>query len=125
MGGYDLKKITGEIRIRFAKESEPFLALGERQAIQAQTNQVVYSDDERLICWLWNHKDSAATCIDENSEYVIFFIDSFDQGKVQAALELLAQHLEKIQCAPLEKGILNRDQARANLNLENVDAPGI
>src|SRR5579872_6265923 len=64
MGGYDLKKIAGGIKIRFAKEGESFLGLGERQPVQAKPNHVVYSDEERLICWLWNHKDAAATCID-------------------------------------------------------------
>ena len=77
-----LKKVSGDIKIRYAKEAEPFLALGEREKVSARSNQVVYADDQKIICWLWNHKDSAETCIDEKSECVLFFIDSFEHSKV-------------------------------------------
>jgi DNA/RNA-binding domain of Phe-tRNA-synthetase-like protein len=108
MGGYDLKKVSGDIKIRYAKEAEPFLALGEREKITARSNHIVYADDQRIICWLWNHKDSAETCIDENSECVLFFIDSFENVKLQSALNELEENLRKIQCVPLEKGILSK-----------------
>lgn len=107
MGGYDLKKISGNINIRYAKEGEPFLGLGEREKITAKSNQVVYADDQRIICWLWNHKDSGETCIDQTSSNVLFFVDSFEHSKVQFALKTLEENLEKIQCLPVEKGILN------------------
>lgn len=117
MGGYDLNKISGNIEIRYANDAEPFLGLGEREKIAAKPNHVVYADDERIICWLWNHKDSAKTSIDESSEYVIFFIDSFDHNRVQAALKLLAENLEKIQCFPRETGILNKENPQAHLKI--------
>ncbi len=115
MGGYDLTKVSGDIKIRYAKESEPFRSLGSKETIAAQTNHVVYADDKNVICWLWNHKDSAETCIGENSEHVLFFIDSFEHSKTQAALKLLAENLKKIHCIPLESGILNRTSPQAIL----------
>ncbi len=108
MGGYDLEKMYGDIRIRFGKEGESFLGLGERQKTDVRSNHVIYADDQRVICWLWNHKDSAETCIDENSQRVIFFIDAFHRDQVQAALQLLEENLKKIGCTPLESGILSR-----------------
>lgn len=108
MGGYDLDKVSGDIKIRYAKEGETFLSLGERERQETQPNQVVYSDDERLICWLWNHKDAAETCIDENSTRVIFFIDSFDRARTEAALKQLGDYLEKIGCTPQGGGMLNK-----------------
>lgn len=115
MGGYDLGKVSKEIRIRYAKEGETFLSLGEREKVETKPNHVVYADGERVICWLWNHKDSAETCIDEDSKAVIFFIDSFDRDRVQGALKQLADHLGKIDCAPLEMGILNRLSPQAKV----------
>lgn len=109
MGAYDLKKIANQITVRFAHEGESFHGLGERQAIQAKTHQVVYADDQRLICWLWNHKDSAATCLDENSECVVFFIDGFDETSVLSALDLLEKCLQTMGCVSLERGILNQN----------------
>lgn len=117
MGGYDLDKISGGIKIRYARESETFLGLGERQRVEVQTNQVVYSDDKRIICWLWNHKDSMETCIDENSSRVLFFVDSFDSGKAQVALSMLEENLQQINCIPIEKGVLNTASPQINLNI--------
>jgi DNA/RNA-binding domain of Phe-tRNA-synthetase-like protein len=118
MGAYDLNKVSGDIKIRYAKEGETFLSLGERKPITIQPNHVVYADDKRVICWLWNHKDSEETCIDEHSEHVVFFIDSFEPAKLQAALKQLRENLEKIQCTPLETGILNKASPCANLNVD-------
>ncbi len=117
MGGYDLKKVSGDIRIRYAKEAEPFWSLGEREKIAAKPNHVVYADDQKIICWLWNHKDSAESCIDDKSEYVLFFIDSFERSKVLSALNELEENLMKIQCFPLEKGILNKSSPQASLTM--------
>lgn len=108
MGGYDLKKVSGDIEIRFGKPGETFLGLGERQKINVGPHQVVYADDERILCWLWNHKDSAETCIDEATESVLFFIDSFDFDQVQNALKQLKENLKGINCTPLESGVLNQ-----------------
>lgn len=117
MGGYDLDKISGDIKIRYAKESEIFLGLGEKEKIEVQSNQVVYGDDARIMCWLWNHKDSKDTCIDENSIRVLFFIDSFDSNRAEIALSMLEEHLRKINCIPAEKGVLHQASPQANLNV--------
>ena len=119
MGGYDLSKISGDIKIRFAKEKEPFIGLGERMKIEAKSNHVVYTDNQQIICWLWNHKDAAETCIDENTKYVVFFIDSFDHNHAQSALNLLSEMLEKIQCTPIQSGILNKSSPSANLSVNS------
>lgn len=78
MGGYDLDKIQGEITLRYGRSGDKFLPLGQTEAIEVNDKQVIYSDsnDERVICWLWNHKDSESTCISENTQKAIFFIDS-------------------------------------------------
>lgn len=81
--------------------------------IQAKSHQVVYADEQRLICWLWNHKDAAETSIDENSEYVLFFIDGFDEASIKSALDLLDQHLQAMGCTSLDRGILSQSSPRA------------
>jgi DNA/RNA-binding domain of Phe-tRNA-synthetase-like protein len=110
MGGYDLAKISGDIKIRYAKEGESFQGIGEKVKIEAQSHHVVYADNQRLICWLWNHKDAQETCIDGDTKQVIFFIDSVNTTKpnaVQEALTQLSGNLEKIESVPISYGILN------------------
>lgn len=116
MGGYDLNKINGDIKIRYAEEGEIFLGLGERETIKTASNHVVYADNQRIICWLWNHKDSKETCIDDYSKSVVFFIDAFEHNSVHAALLQLAENLKQIQCIPLEMGILNSCLPSVSMN---------
>ncbi len=52
----------------------------------------------------------------ENTEYVLFFIDSAKKdGSVQAALDQLAENLLKIQAIPLESGILSKASPQATI----------
>lgn len=121
MGGYDLNKVAGDITIRYAKEGETFQGLGIKLPIETKPQHIVYADDKRLICWLWNHKDAEETSIDENTEYVIFFIDSAKKvSSVQAALDQLAENLIKIQAVPLQSGILSRAAPKAAINVPNL-----
>lgn len=115
MGGYDIRKISGDIHFRFGKTNETFRGLGERESVAVHPDHVVYADEQRVICWLWNHKDSAETCIDESTESVLFFIDSFDLDRVQSALEFLRDSLEKTGCTLLESGILNQTHSQVEL----------
>lgn len=115
MGGYDVSKISGNIEIRYAKEREAFQGIGERLKIEAKSHHIVYADEERVMCWLWNHKDSCETCIDEQTNQVIFFIDSVqprESDELISALELLRLNLEAIKCEPLTSGILNSQVPR-------------
>lgn len=116
MGGYDLRKVTGDITIRYAKEGEIFRGLGEKEDISTMPNHVVYADAARVLCWLWNHKDSRETCIEENTTRVVFFIDSILEGKgAQLAVKQLIEDLKKIQGVPLDYGILNRTSPQVYL----------
>lgn len=119
MGGYDLQKIAGDIAIRYAKENEPFTSIGERESIQAKKHQVVYADDDRIICYLWNYKDAVATCISEETKEVIFFVDSVEAqpNRVLSALKLLSHHLSQIGAQIMEHGILNSTIPHASLNI--------
>lgn len=117
MGGYDLNKISGDMVIRYAKDGEVFRALGVREKVITKSREVVYADDKRVMCWLWNHKDCAETCIDEASEYVIFFIDAFEESVVEDALKQLSENLEKINSTPLQMGVLNKSVAKVEIKI--------
>lgn len=111
MGGYDLSKVSGDITIRFGHEQDRFLGLGEREPSRVKSDHVVYADANKVLCWLWNYKDSAETCIDMNTKEVVFFIDSAQESthqSLQKALQALMANLEKINCSPVVHGILNR-----------------
>lgn len=123
MGAYDLSKISGDIKIRYAYEGESFHGIGERSKIEAKSHHIVYADDQKVTCWLWNHKDASETAIDENTGQVIFFVDSVNSqpsNAVQEALKLLSMNLEKIGCFPIASGIIDKNSAHATVQIERV-----
>lgn len=120
MGGYDLDKIAGNITLRYAKEGETFQGIGERTKIITEPHHIVYADNQRTICWLWNHKDSEETCIAETTKQVIFFIDSSGVAKshhMQTALQNLSEKLVQIGGVPKMSGFLNQHSPSIILTL--------
>jgi DNA/RNA-binding domain of Phe-tRNA-synthetase-like protein/ankyrin repeat protein len=113
MGGYDISKLHGDIQLRFGSEGETFMPLGASEPVAVQNQHVIYSDDDRVICWLWNYKDSQDTCIDENTKYAVFFVDSAfdtpDHWSVKDAIEFMKEQLPKIGCLPILDGVLSGD----------------
>ncbi len=96
MGGYDLEKIQGDIAVRLTTQGDEFIAIGEHQPMSCDAGVVVYSDDEGVICWAWNHRDASRTSLDAETRKAIFFADSASHdGRDRAALaiDLLANAL--------------------------------
>lgn len=75
MGGYDITKITGDISLGFGSADDRFRGLGCVEYQRVEPQHIVYRDNSQVICWLWNHKDAADTCIDANTRRAIFFVD--------------------------------------------------
>lgn len=118
MGGYDLSKVCGDITIRFGQEGDNFLGLGRREPVAVESNHVIYADDVKVLCWLWNYQDSSESCIDGNTKEVIFFIDSIQQSNHQSlkkAIQELMNNLQKINGIPTKHGILNLNSPQAIL----------
>lgn len=118
MGGYDLGKVCGDITIRYGQEGDSFLGLGRREPVEVESNHVIYADEVKVLCWLWNYQDSSETCIDGNTKEVVFFIDSVQRSTHQSlkkAIQELMNNLEKINCISINHGILNLNSPQAIL----------
>lgn len=108
MGGYDVGKLSGDITIRYAADDEPFTAIGDKSAIETTKNHIVYADEQKVLCWLWNHKDSCHSCIDEKTKEVLFFIDSLLPNQIEKSLLLTSELLQKAHCNIVDSGMLNK-----------------
>lgn len=118
MGAYDLEKTRGDICIRPAKGGEEFMAIGEKQAIHSEAGVVVYADSEGIICWGWNHRDSARTCLGLDTRRAIFFADSsdaFTRGAAMEAINTLTNALASSGCVKLAAFALDRERFETEL----------
>lgn len=110
MGAYDAGRIAGDLALRYGKEGEVFLPLGSGNDVTVQGSQVVYADEEKVCCWLWNHRDSRECAVTGETGQAFFFVDAAaeqDGPDVEKALPMLSENLERIGCRVLTGGILD------------------
>lgn len=112
MGALDASRIEGTITLRFGHEGETFLGLGRDSKLETvTTDHIVYADDEKVLTWLWNHRDAKSACVPDDSEgkpvHILLFADQaegFDgdlavearPGDAKAAILKAAEKMTKI-----------------------------
>ncbi|MBU1197279.1 hypothetical protein KJ765_02080 [Candidatus Micrarchaeota archaeon] len=87
VGGQDASRLSGNVRLRFAKEGEPFTALGgEHQTVHG--GEVVYADDKTVLCRKWNYRDCEPAKISNRTNSFVLFVDGgegISRDRVEAA----------------------------------------
>jgi DNA/RNA-binding domain of Phe-tRNA-synthetase-like protein len=112
MGAYDLQKIQGDIYLRYGQNDDIFIPLGSQETIPVCENHVVYADEEKVLCWLWNHKDSRYSAITPDTKKAIFFVDAAFHPQIHSvedAVKSLSHHLTQIGCKEWVSGVLNAE----------------
>ncbi len=118
MGGYDLAKIQGGIRIRFAKEGEQFTPLGPGEKETTNEGEVVYSDDLRVLTRKWNYRDCDECKIDGNTKRFVLFAEGaeeIEKSAVEEATAFLKNGLEKYAGATCKSAVCGAASAEAEL----------
>lgn len=120
MGAHDITKIKGTLTLRFGREGEKFYPLGAGESvIEVDPRNVVYADDEKICCWLWNYRDTREASVSENTKRAVFLIDSAFETEwksIEQGLETLASELGKIGCNVIKKGVVDSVTPRAELD---------
>lgn len=75
MGGFDLDRVQGTIRLRFSDGGESFMPLGASESEETYPGEVVYADDARILTRRWNCRDCDETKITEGTRAFIMFVD--------------------------------------------------
>lgn len=120
MGAYDLEKTHGDICVRPARGGEEFTAIGEKQAAQSEAGVIVYADIEGIICWGWNHRDSARTCLGLDTRRAIFFADSsatVTRTAAKDAINTLTVALASSGCVKLSSFALDRERCETEFSI--------
>lgn len=96
LGGYDLRRLPGPaVTLRLARpEEDVFQPLGGRPEDMPLTEGVaVYACGSEVICWAFNHRDSARTCLEAGTDEAVFFSEAVapeQHAGLEAALHDLA-----------------------------------
>ncbi|HTV99358.1 MAG TPA: phenylalanine--tRNA ligase beta subunit-related protein [Streptosporangiaceae bacterium] len=87
-GAFDLSQVRGDITIGFADGSEEFTPLGEPGAVEhPHPGEVIYADAAGVLTRHWNHRDADRTKVTEDSEQIVFLLETVDAGAFGARLD--------------------------------------
>lgn len=101
VGGEDLDKIQGEMRLVRATGEEAFVttAGGEETVEHPEAGEVVWCDEAGVTCRRWNWRQGPRTRIDDDTVNAVFLLESLTpmtREELVAAGDELAESLEKL-----------------------------
>ncbi|QHI73576.1 B3/B4 domain-containing protein [Aminipila terrae] len=97
-GGEDIDTFVGDMILTKADGTELFLALGDEEYENALPGEVVYKDEEGVVCRCWNWRDGQRTMLTEDTVNAFLIIESVDPDRsqdVRKATEELADLTKK------------------------------
>ncbi len=80
-GSEDLDKISGDVRLTFARGDEPFTEIGGEYQIFPDPNELIYRDDIGCLCRNWNWREADRTKITEETKNAIIVIENIMSHK--------------------------------------------
>lgn len=101
MGGYDLARLPGtDIELRLARPgTDRFEPLGGEREMALGDAVAVYAVGDTVICWAYNCRDSADTCLTAETDRAVFVGEAVtprQHGPIRAALAELAHRLAEV-----------------------------
>lgn len=73
IGAFDLDKLKGELKLRFAELGEKFLGIGFEHELELKGNELVVADSEKIIA-IYPYRDAEHTKVTEHTKniYLLF-----------------------------------------------------
>jgi DNA/RNA-binding domain of Phe-tRNA-synthetase-like protein len=114
VGGEDLDRIEGDVRLAIAGEDEPPVRLlGEPEERAPRPGEVIYKDDLGAICRRWNWKEADRTKLTPDTRNAFLVIEGLPpvgREKVAEAAEALAG-LVRTHCGgEVRTALVDRDE---------------
>ncbi len=118
VGGDDLAKVEGDIRLKFARGDEPFIPLNSREEQTAKHGEVVYMDSREVLCRRWNWRECDKTKMTEATQAVILVSEGlppFSQEEIHEIADDLSGLVRKYCGGETKTAVLN--QARREFGI--------
>ena len=99
IGGYDLDNISGDIELRISDGREEFVPLGGKDTSMTKPNEIIYSDEQRVLTRRWNYRDCDHTKITTQSKNIALFSEAptneIPTSHLTASIEKLSEYLNR------------------------------
>ncbi len=117
VGGEDLDRVSGDIYLTFAAESEPpVLLLGDREAHSPHPGEVIYKDSISAICRRWNWREADRTKLTPETRNCILVLEGLPPvtaAEIQRAAGELASLVKENCGGTYDTFLLNADNPKA------------
>jgi DNA/RNA-binding domain of Phe-tRNA-synthetase-like protein len=93
MGAYGRSRLPEpSVVLRFPRPEDRFRPLGGRPEDMPLLPEVaVYASGSEVICWAFNHRDSASTCLEEGTDEALFLSEAVEGVQHPALEQALAE----------------------------------
>lgn len=90
LGADDLDKTSGDLAFRYARAGDSFLDMGAAEGDDPndppKEGEVVYADDNHVLCRRWNWRQDARTAVGPQTRRAIVTVQANGWGDVEAAV---------------------------------------
>ena len=100
LGADDFDLLTGDVSFRFSRPSDTFVDMGAADGggdDPPKPGEVVYADDDHVLCRRWNWRQDARSVVTPTTRRVLATVQSHGWGDVEAA----AEDLMRLACDEL------------------------
>jgi DNA/RNA-binding domain of Phe-tRNA-synthetase-like protein len=118
VGGEDLARVAGDIRLTRAHGDELFVPLGAETPETPPPGSVIYRDDESVICACWNWREAERTMLTETTTDAVLVIESIpplDPGAAKVAIDDLAALVTRHLGGTAQVSVLDRGNPSVEL----------
>jgi lysyl-tRNA synthetase class 2 len=119
VGGEDADQINGDLILDFALGAEEFVPLGSAKNESPWPGEVVYKDNQGIICRCWNWRESDRAKLNNQTQNAIIVMEILNPQEIEnlkAALMETEQLIKKFCGGSTESTVLNRDNLEININ---------
>jgi len=101
-GADDLDNLRGDIAFRFSRNGDSFLDMGAADESGAPLNappkpcEVVYADDEKVLCRRWNWRQDARSVVTPATRRAIVTLQANGAGDLKAAVDDLSDLIGRV-----------------------------
>lgn len=113
VGGEDIDRFDGDIRLGITEGGDAFQPLGDEEDAPTLEGELCYRDNAGAICRCWNWRDGQRTALTDESAKAFLIIESVDPTRADdlraATDELAALVQEHLGATIFAKQIVTRD----------------
>ena len=115
LGGEDLDKVQGNIKLAIAGANEPaVLLLGDKDPRQPHEGEIIYKDDISAICRRFNWREADRTKLTKETKNVILVAEGLlptTKEDIEKIVNELKQFVQKYCGGKLNLFVLNKDNS--------------